>query len=234
MVRYFIEMENLSFNERWFGAPPLLSPDQALEELMDGNERYVSAKQRYPNQTMRRRAEVSEGQRPFATMLGCADSRVPHEIIFDQGLGDLFVVRVAGNVLSDVVVGSIEFAITELRTPLVMVLGHSRCGAVEAAIHSEELPGQLPSITRAICPAVAQAREQPGDLWDNAVRMNAMLVAEQLRAAPPILTEYINRGWLKVAAAYYNLHTGVVEVISTKDRYRDPDDLSDYYPIGPC
>ena len=174
------------------------TPDQALERLLAGNQRYVAARQKYPDQTAARRAELSGGQHPFAIVLGCADSRVPPEVIFDQGLGDLFVVRVAGNVVDDVVLGSIEYAAAHLHTSLVVVLGHSKCGAVGATIAGGELEGHLPDLAAAIQPAVDQARSLPGDLLDNAVVANATMVAEQLRSAEPVLSELVCAGKLRV------------------------------------
>ncbi len=129
--------------------------DLALEKLMDGNRRYQVTNQTYPHQTVARRQALRERQKPFAVILSCADSRVPPELIFDQGLGDLFVIRVAGHVVDDAVLASAEFAVTVLSVPLVMVLGHSQCGAVQAAIRGGELPGNLPKLVAAIQPAVA-------------------------------------------------------------------------------
>ena len=138
--------------------------DRALQKLMEGNTRYVSARLAHPNQTPARRAEVSEGQHPFAVIVGCSDSRLPPEIIFDQGLGDLFVVRLAGHVLNDEALGSIEYAVEHLGTQLIMVLGHDRCGAVTAAVKEGDASGHLGSIMKAIAPAVKKAKDRPGDL----------------------------------------------------------------------
>ena len=184
--------------------------DQALERLLAGNQRYVAARQEHPHQTPARRAELSGGQHPFAIVLGCADSRVPPEVIFDQGLGDLFVVRVAGNVVDDVVLGSIEYAAAHLHTPLIVVLGHSRCGAIGATVAGGELEGHLPDLAAAIQPAVDRARDLPGDLLDNAVVANATMVAQQLRSSEPVLSELVHAGKLKVVAARYDLDTGIV------------------------
>jgi carbonic anhydrase len=187
--------------------------EQAMERLMAGNKRYVASKQTHPHQTRERCVELSAGQYPFAVILGCADSRVPPEVIFDQGLGDLFVIRVAGNVLDDIVVGSVEYAAAHLHTPLIVVLGHARCGAVGATVAGGELEGHLPSLAEAIQPAVDQVKDLPGDLVDNAVRANARMVAEQLRSSQPVLSELVNAGALKIVAARYDLDTGVVELL---------------------
>lgn len=192
-------------------APPP-GPDEALKRLMDGNQRYVAGKPERPNQGGDRRAAVAKGQQPFAVILGCADSRVAPELLFDQGLGDLFVVRVAGHVLSDVALGSIEYAAEHLKTPLIVVLGHQKCGAVEAALKGGEAPGQIGSLVRAIKPAVDKVKGQPGDPLDNAVKANVELVVAQLAAAKPIIAELAEHGKLKIVGARYKLDTGVVEL----------------------
>jgi carbonic anhydrase len=191
-----------------------ITSDQALKELMEGNERYVTSKLMHPHQTAARRSEVAGGQHPFATILGCADSRLSPEIIFDQGLGDLFVVRVAGNIVDDAILGSIEYAAEHLHTPLIVALGHSNCGAVGATVAGGELEGHLPSLARAIMPAVERAKDQAGDLLDNAVRANAKMVAEQLRLSEPVLARLVRNGQLKVVAGYYDLGSGKVTILS--------------------
>ncbi len=187
----------------------------ALEKLLAGNKRYVDWRQEHPNQTPERRQEVESGQDPFAVILGCSDSRVPPEVIFDQGIGDLFVVRVAGNVVDNLALGSIEYAVSHLRTPLVVVLAHSDCGAVTATLSTDQkLPGQLGFLTAAIQPAVELAGDQPDDRVNIVSRQNAGLVAERLRHAEPILSDAVRNGRLRVAAAYYHLSSGVVEILS--------------------
>ena len=190
------------------------SGKQALERLMAGNKRYVSAKQTHPDQTSERRIELRTGQNPFAAILGCADSRVPPEVIFDQGLGDLFVVRVAGNVLDNIILASLEYAEIHLRTPLIMVLGHSKCGAVEATVTGGKLEGHLSSLTSAIEPALDKAEGQSGDLLNNTAKANAKMVVEQLKCSGVRFTELIETGKLTVVAAYYDLDTGAVEILS--------------------
>ena len=147
-------------------------------------------------------------------ILGCADSRVPPEVIFDQGLGDLFVVRVAGNVVDDIVLGSIEYAAAHLHTPLIVVLGHFRCGAVGATVAGGELEGHLPSLAAAIQPAVDRVKGLPGDLVDHAVRANARMVADQLESSAPVLAELVEAGRLKIVATCYDLDTGAVELLT--------------------
>lgn len=188
--------------------------DEALAKLQAGNERYVASQLTHPNQTAERRAELGAGQHPFAIVLGCADSRVSPEVIFDQGLGDLFVIRVAGNIVDDVVLGSIEYAAEHLHTPLIVVLGHSKCGAVGATVAGGELEGHLPSLATAIQPAVDSVKDQEGDLLDNAVRANAKMVAEQLSSSDPVLSKLVEAGGLKVVAARYDLDSGKVDILA--------------------
>ena len=191
-----------------------LGSDAALERLMAGNRRYVAAKLRHPHQTPDYRLALNEGQTPCAMILGCADSRVPPEVIFDQGLGDLFVVRVAGNIVDDVVLASLEYGAGHLGAPLLMVLGHSHCGAVAATLGDGELEGHLSRLAEAIRPAAIRAKGRPGDALDNAVRANVALTVEILNAAEPVLSERIKAGKLKVVGACYHLDTGVVERLS--------------------
>jgi len=149
---------------------------EAIGELMAGNRRYAAGELSHPNTSLARRAELREGQTPFAVILGCSDSRVPPEILFDRGQGDLFVIRVAGNVIDDIVLGSIEYAALYLATPLVLVLGHSACGAVAAARSGGELEGHIPFIADALRTSVVNAGNAP----HAAEISNARYVAEQL------------------------------------------------------
>ncbi|MEN8131839.1 MAG: carbonic anhydrase [Pseudomonadota bacterium] len=187
--------------------------DLALEKLLAGNRRYRDTNQTYPHQTVASRQALRERQEPFAVILNCADSRVPPELIFDQGLGDLFVIRIAGHVIDDRVLASVEFAVTVLGVPLVMVLGHSQCGAVEAAIRGGELPGSLPKLSTAIQPAVAAAKALPGDLADNVVRANASMTAQRLTRSP-LLEQSVTDEQVKIVAARYDLGTGAVELLT--------------------
>lgn len=194
-------------------SPVGISPDEALKKLMDGNKRYVEQKRTYPAQTLQRLTEIAYSQHPFAVVLGCADSRVSAEHIFDRGLGDLFVVRVAGHILDSAVIGSIEYAAEHLGVPLLMVLGHERCGAVKAALESKPVPGQIGSLVAAINPALVKAKGQAGDQLDNAVKANVKLVVEQLKSSEPILAELVKEGKLKIVGARYDLDTGKVEML---------------------
>ncbi len=191
-----------------------LTADQALKMLMAGNARYVTSKCVHPNQTTERRIELRREQNPVATILGCSDSRVPPEVIFDLGLGDLFVVRVAGNVINEVILGSIEYAAAHLHTPLVMVLGHSQCGAVSATVAGDDFGDHISKLTALIRPALNSVWGYPGDLVENIARANAKMSSEQLRQSSPILSNLVNKGSLAIVSAFYSLNSGEVEIIS--------------------
>ncbi len=193
------------------GAPQALpSADVALRELKAGNEHHAAKHYDHPHQTAARQRELSSGQQPHAIVLSCADSRVAPEIVFDQGLGDLFDIRVAGNVAGDAELASIEYAAEHLNTPLLVVMGHQKCGAVTAAAETGEAQGHLPSLLALIRPAVDQARGRPGDLIDNAVRINVENVVRQVRGSKPLLAGLIDKGHLTVVGAVYSLDTGRV------------------------
>lgn len=201
------------FAVRAAGADDSLSADAAWLKLKEGNQRYVAGQLTHPNQTVTRREEVAKGQKPFAVILSCADSRVGPEVVFDQGLGDLFVVRVAGNIIDNAGLGSIEYAVEHLGASLVVVLGHEKCGAVSAAVGAGHAPGHVHTIVKALEPAVAASKGQSGDPVDNAVRSNVQIVTKQLAGAVPILSERTKSGKLKVVGARYDLDTGLVEVV---------------------
>lgn len=199
------------------GAEPVktvMTADHALHLLLEGNRRFVRHRVTHPDQSRKRLLELEGGQHPFAVVLGCADSRVPPEVVFDQGLGDLFVIRVAGNVPDDEITGSIEYAVEHLGTPLVMVLGHEKCGAVSAAVQGGEAPGHIGSIVGPMKPSVDQARRMEGDAISNCVRLNVRRVVGELQSSEPILKELVHSGRLKVVGAKYDLHTGQVSLIS--------------------
>jgi carbonic anhydrase len=198
--------------------PAGISADDALKMLMEGNARYVAAKPSYPGQSVERRVAVAKGQHPIAVILGCADSRVAPELLFDQGLGDLFVVRVAGNIADDAIIGSIEYALEHLGAPLVMVLGHERCGAVAAAVDLSETggeaPGHLGALVKPINPAVVQAKTQGGDLVDMAVIANVGNGVAQLKMSEPVIMEMVHHEKVKVVGARYDLDTGEVTIVA--------------------
>ncbi|HVM60396.1 MAG TPA: carbonic anhydrase [Verrucomicrobiae bacterium] len=195
------------------GPSATITADDALARLKAGNERFVAGNLSHPNATPDRRADVARGQAPFAIIVGCSDSRVGPEVVFDQGLGDIFVVRTAGNVVDDVALGSIEYAADHLGAPVILVLGHTRCGAVAAAVAGGEAPGHIGSIVEKIEPAVRETKGMPGDPVDNAVRANVRRVVLHLRGASPILSKLAKAGKLKVVGACYNLDSGRVEFL---------------------
>ncbi|WP_414660367.1 carbonic anhydrase [Horticoccus sp. 23ND18S-11] len=193
-------------------AKPKVSADAALQLLMAGNARFAAGGLLHPDQSVSRRTDLAKGQKPFAIILTCADSRVAPEIYFDQGLGDIFVLRNAGNILNDHTIGSIEYAVEHLGAGLIMVIGHSKCGAVSAAAAGGHAPGHIQSIVESIVPAVKASEEESGDKVENAVRANARMVAAALRSSDPILSEAAKHGHIKVVAARYDLSSGKVEV----------------------
>lgn len=190
-----------------------LTPDQALAQLMEGNQRFVAAKRLNPHQDVARLAATSTVQTPFAAILSCADSRVVPEIAFDQGIGDLFVVRVAGNAASTENIASEEFAVGVLKVPLLMVLGHERCGAVDAALKGGELPGVIESLVFAIRPAVVASEGEPGDRLVNAIKANVKLQVQRLQNSSVMATA-IEAGKLKIVGGYYDLDTGEISLVS--------------------
>ncbi|MBW4503291.1 MAG: carbonic anhydrase [Scytonema hyalinum WJT4-NPBG1] len=190
-----------------------INPEQALQSLIEGNQRFVTRKRRNPNQTQTRLVEVAKAQKPFASILGCADSRVPSEIVFDQGLGDLFVCRIAGNVATAEEIGSLEFGSLVLGSKVIMVLGHERCGAVDATIKGAQVPGQIGSLIDAIKPSVEKSKNLPGDKLENACKANILMQVEKLKASS-VLSQLIDAGKLKVVGGYYDLDNGTVTIVS--------------------
>jgi carbonic anhydrase len=190
--------------------------DQALQLLKDGNQRFVDDRAEHVDDDVNRRIAVRTAQRPFATILSCVDSRVPVELIFDRGFGDLVVIRSAGEVLDHAVTGSLEFGVAELNTPLLVVLGHQRCGALTAAVNAYDKrttdQDDLGYLATALAPAVRQTTGQPGDRVTNAVRANVALTLSQLRRSP-LLAPLETQGKFKMVGAYYDLDTGKVDLI---------------------
>jgi carbonic anhydrase len=192
----------------------VISPDEAWARLKKGNERYVDGVMKRHDFAAEREA-LAGGQNPFAGILSCADSRIGPELAFDSARGDLFVVRIAGNFADDNGIASFEYAVKFLGTPLLVVLGHDKCGAVDAAIKTvkdgAELPGHLPGLVDHIAPAVKTALSEPGDLLANAIRENVLRNVEKLKSATPILSDYVGGGKVKVVGGVYKLATGRVE-----------------------
>ena len=203
------------------GTPPkpqnVLSPDEALDRLMKGNHRYVGGNMRRHDFVAERPA-LALGQNPFAGILSCADSRIGPEYTFDTGRGDLFVCRVAGNFANADSIASFEYAVSVLGTPLILVLGHQACGAVDATIkqvkNGTSFPGHIPSLTKALTPAVEAASKQSGDLLANAIKENVLLTVQQLQTSEPILSDAVSQKKLKVVGGVYDLNTGKVQLVS--------------------
>jgi len=192
----------------------LQSADAVLAELKAGNAHFVAKKYEHPHQTAARQQALAATQSPHCAILTCADSRVPPELVFDQGLGDIFDVRVAGNTAGDDAVASLEYAAEHLHVPLIVVMGHTHCGAVSAAVEGGTLPGKLPGLIAELRPAVEQSAHEPGDRIENAVRDNVALVVKQLLAAKPVLSELVATGKLRIVGAVYSLETGKVDWLS--------------------
>ena len=191
--------------------------DVALARLREGNARYNGGQASHPHQDAARRSEVAAAQSPFAVIVGCADSRTAPEILFDQGLGDVFVVRLAGNIVDDAALGSIEFAVAKLGARLIVVLGHEKCGAVTAAVDAVKtgasFPGHLGSFIEEIKPAAVAAKDEPGDKVVSATLANVRGGVGKLQAADPVLAPLVKTGELKIVGAYYGLANGKVQIL---------------------
>lgn len=194
--------------------------DEALKALMEGNQRFVDSQKKGPRRQAKCRKEAAAGQNPFVAILACADSRVAPEILFDQGIGDLFVVRVAGNIVNPTnygIQGSLEFGVLALGAPLIMVLSHSECGAVAGSISAlekgTEFPGSINDIVQTIKPAVEKAEGEKGDLLHNATIANVQLGVEKLKNSDPVISDLVKKGKVKVVGANYDLKTGEVTLV---------------------
>jgi carbonic anhydrase len=184
-----------------------------LERLIQGNQRYVNSKTVCHEDWSAARTALVEGQKPFAVIVTCSDSRVPPEIVFDQSLGDLFVVRVAGNVVDDFAIGSIEYGVNILGANLVLVLGHSNCGAVDAVIKGLKFDNHIQEVLNAIQPAVASTKGESGNLLEKATKANVKNVEEKLKNSQPLLAKLLKNGTVRISGAYYDLATGKVEFL---------------------
>ena len=201
----------------------LINADQALHKLLQGNERFVKEQPASPRRSPEDFRGLAEAQYPKAVIVSCADSRVAPEILFDVGVGDIFVVRVAGNVVSGAgvtVKGSIEYAVAELNVPLIVVLGHSGCGAVKAAMKHidarDSLPGAINGLVELIKPAVTQTKGASGDAIENAIRKNVEIGVERLKDLQPILAPRVKDSKLKVVGALYDVRAGVVTMVELR------------------
>ncbi len=189
-------------------------PRIALKKLMGGNKRFAEGKSIRPRQDIETIKKLENGQQPFATIVGCSDSRVPNELIFDQGFGDLFIIRTAGQVSAAASYGSMEFATLKLKTKLIVVLGHTECGAVAAAVaRPEDVPGHIVTLINEIKPAVAKSSRLPGSPVNNAVKQNVIDQVNNLRDLEPILHKKYTNGEILIVGAVYDIHTGKVEFL---------------------
>jgi carbonic anhydrase len=187
------------------------NPRIALKKLVGGNRRFLEGKSIKPRQDALTIKKLENGQEPFATIVGCSDSRVPNEMIFDQGLGDLFIIRTAGQVSAAASYGSMEFSVLKLKTKLIVVLGHTECGAVAAAVERpENVPGHIVTLINEIKPAVAKCAHLPGNAVNNAVRQNVIDQVNTLRDLEPILHKKYSTGEISIVGAVYDIHTGKV------------------------
>lgn len=191
----------------------VLDPNAALKRLMDGNQRFVQQKSEHRDQSQARMKEVAQAQHPFAALLSCADSRVAPEILFDQGLGNLFDIRIAGNIVTPEVLGSLEYAVDIIGTPLIMILGHERCGAVTAAVQEKHLSGHISSFVKAIKPAISKIEGESDDLVDNAVVANVQYQIQKLKQNSTIVAQKLLDSKLKIVGGRYDLDTGEVSLI---------------------
>jgi carbonic anhydrase len=190
------------------------TPDEALNKLMEGNQRFASGKTTAPNRSMARLREVAKGQKPYAAFLSCADSRVPVEILFDQGFGDLFVCRVAGSVATAEETGSLEFGAAVLGAKVLMVLGHEYCGAVKAELEGGEVPGSIQAVLDQVKPAVAMLKDKKAKgALDEATSNNVKLQVAKLKESP-VLGSLVKEGKLKIVGAVYDLDEGKVKLLA--------------------
>jgi carbonic anhydrase len=195
----------------------LISPEAALKRLMEGNDGYVQGVSRRDD-FKRERQVLVDGQNPYAAVLSCADSRVAPELVFGSGLGDLFVCRLAGNFVNDDTLASMEYAVAVLNTPLILVLGHDHCGAIDATIKSlhddKPPPGHISSLVAALAPAVKGSRQQTGDTFAEVTRQNVIDNVNKLKSTGPILNAAVEQNRLKVVGGLYRLDTGRVDLLS--------------------
>lgn len=190
-----------------------MTPDEVLQLLVEGNKRFIEGKSLNQNRSLTRIQEVAKGQNPFASILGCADSRVPVEIVFDQGFGDLFVVRNAGNVATSEEIGSLEFGSLVLGSKLILVLGHDKCGAVVATLQGKPVPGSIQSVLDNIKPAINTLTTEEKKDADIAIKANVKQQMNLLKKSP-VLSQLINENKLKIVGGYYDLDTAKVILIS--------------------
>lgn len=191
-----------------------LSAEQAIEKLKQGNERFVTLKEKHPDNDIKRRKEMLKGQHPFVVILSCSDSRVPPELIFDQGLGDIFEIRNAGNVLDEHIIGSIEYAVMHCGVKLVLIMGHQDCGAVAATLSGKYETKYIKSLEDSILPAVEDCKKKGLEVnSDNVVKAHVMQDIKELMEKDTELVKYMKEHNVKIVPAYYHLDTGIVDFL---------------------
>lgn len=190
-----------------------VTPKGAFDKLVEGNKRYVNSETVCHEDWSAKRLAQAKGQAPFAVVVTCSDSRVPPEIIFDQALGDLFVVRLAGNIVDDFAVGSIEYGVTVLGANLVLVLGHSNCGAVEGALKGLKFDNHIQEVLNAIQPALVSVKGDSGNVLEKAIKANVINVEGKLKSSKPVLAKLLEQKKLSIFGAYYDLASGKVEFL---------------------
>jgi carbonic anhydrase len=191
--------------------------NEALQKLMDGNKRFVSGSLAQKDLGAKKREELSKGQKPFATVLTCSDSRVAPELLFDQGLGDVFIIRVAGNIVDPIALGSIEYAAEHLNCPLLIILGHSKCGAVTATLEAKGEPeGNIGAIVKKIMPAAVAAKKKGGtkdEILETAIKENVKNVYADVMKNSSIINHLVKEGKLMIVGGEYNITTGKIEMV---------------------
>ncbi len=190
-----------------------ITPDEALNLLMQGNQRFTSGKSRHTNQSLANLRAVAKSQKPFAAILSCADSRVPSEIVFDRGFGDLFICRVAGNVVTAEETGSLEFGTLVLGSKVLMVIGHKKCGAVDATIKGAQVPGQIASLLDAIKPGITNLNATKAAQLEAAVKANVVYQVGKIKESP-VISKLVEDGQLKVIGGYFDFDSGKVSLVS--------------------
>ncbi len=188
--------------------------NDSLKTLMEGNQRYVSSQTVCHEDWTAQRTALAEAQAPFAIVVSCSDSRVPPEIIFDQALGRLFVVRIAGNIVDDFAIGSIEYGVNVLGAKLILVLGHANCGAVDAALKGLRFDNHIQEVLKAIEPAIRSSKEAPKKSLEEAIKANVRHVEEMIRKSKPVLAHAIKKKSIHLYGGYYDLKSGKVELLN--------------------
>lgn len=205
---------SLNINTAFAGNIDNLSAEEALKKLKQGNKRFVELHQKHPDESKKRRKEMLNGQHPFVIILSCSDSRVPPELIFDQGLGDIFEIRNAGNVLNNHVIGSIEYAVMHCGVKLIVIMGHQDCGAINATLSGVSETKYIQALEDSIEPAIVQCKAKGLEInSDNVVKAHVMQDIEELMAQDVELVEYMKKYKVKIVPAYYHLDNGVVEFL---------------------